>query len=195
MNISAYLRWLPISPVLAILLMPHGALATPRPTCEALKNVSATIRRADDEINNPPAGTRGTPAYSRIYSKADSARRAVQWPFSFDGPEAPYVFKAADFDRDGQIDKITSACGDGDAKICVLTFDRGDGKPHVLQKGFMYLTRVRGHFFVVWDYYALPGAIKSGGPKVNRSQYYRVTSQGFSEVCKSNLPLKHDGQY
>ena len=149
--------------------------------CATLRHGSAIIRASIHQINSMPGRfDKG------VYDRADRAIHRIEWRITTSGSDGDwtYRFQPADFDGDGRIDTMRSECGSGETQMCFLTFDRGDGKVHQLQKGFMYLTRIQHRFYVVWDYTATPIRISNGGPRTNFSQYFAATTRGFSEVCK-----------
>ncbi len=164
--------------VLAASAITSPAAAAP---CATLRHGSAIIRASFDRINSMPGHFD-----KRVYDRANRAIHRIEWSMTVSGPDPDetYRFQPADFDGDGRTDTMMSKCGSGEAQVCFLTFDRGDGKVHQLQKGFMYLTRVQHRFYVVWDYTATPIRISNGGPRTNFSQYFAVTPRGFSEACK-----------
>ncbi len=150
--------------------------------CARLRHNSTIIKNAIDRING---NRRSAKDYRHIYESASKSIDKVQWPMTSGGTpgESTYTFQPADFDGDGKVDKAVSKCGSGEAQICFLTFDRGDGHHYELEEGFMYVERLSGHFYVAWDYTASPARVRNGGPSKDYAQYFAFTSRGFVEVC------------
>ncbi len=171
--------------LLVVLTLTAISTTAPAKTlCQRLHTISTGNRKALRQINDFTI-QRPSKTYSRIYSHANAVMTANQWPFTFSQDEPnTYRFKPADFDGDGRTDKMASQCGAPSwNRMCLLTLDRAKGKDIDLESGWMYVTRLDGHFYVVVDHY---GPEASQGPDKSKdfSLYYKITANAFSEICK-----------
>ncbi len=154
--------------------------------CAALREVSRINRAALRELNSDAMRKlhqQDQQAWKRRDVHLQGVMDTRKWPGIWsESDDRHYTFKPADFDGDGRVDQMSADCGASSwREECLTTFRRGGGKAYDLEDGFVYLTRIKGRFYAVNDYYKEGGG--GGFPETDISTYWRITSRGFVEVC------------